>query len=380
MNQLASGSFFEKPGRWAPVKPPTNIAQAWHYRLLSKTAAETCHKQWRPGCPRYGELLATPSTCQPQPQLPLLPSWPISLKGALNPMTDWCHSLKAQPLAQLGTILKWPFHLQISPGGQPRLSLDCITAGSFLLPTSASLTFCPQVQTPKALLVNILLAELYLSLYPGELQWQQRQPLSEATLGTASPTSEVTVHDPPTGFPGAQSVCSSSSMNPPELSSQNWLLLSFSKYSPNHHHLRFPDTAGSPCHRLSVIDQGKNGQEFATKYSKKYWIYHLPAPKWYCFSKSISFSTPWFNGFHWFMKYFLLPRAYCKHLYKIEFLVEQVTFLLNFNISRRKKGVFPTQIFFEQVFKWVPRCQDLSSADSQYNHQLVKQTLKFTPV
>lgn len=79
------------------------------------------------------------------------------------------------------------------------------------------------------------------------------------------------------------------------------------------------------------------------------------------------------------MKYFL-PRAHCKHLYKIEFIFEQVTFLLNFNISRRKRGVFLTQIFFEQVFKWVPRCQDLSSADSQYNHQLVKQNLKFTPV
>lgn len=169
-------------------------------------------------------------------------------------------------------------------------------------------------------------------------------------------------------------------MNPPELSSQNWLLLSFSNSSPNHHHLQSLDAAGSPCHRLSVIDQGKNGWEFAAKYSKKCWIYHFPAPKWYCFSKSISFSIPWFNGFLWFMKYFLLPRAYCKHLYKIEFLIEQVTFLLNFNISRRKKGVFPTQIFFEQVFKWVSRCQDLSSADSQYNHQLVKQTLKFTPV
>lgn len=79
------------------------------------------------------------------------------------------------------------------------------------------------------------------------------------------------------------------------------------------------------------------------------------------------------------MKYFL-PRAHCKHLYKIEFIFEQVTFLLNFNISRRKRGVFLTQIFFEQVFKWVPRCQDLSSVDSQYNRQLVKQNLKFTPV
>ena len=134
-----------------------------------------------------------------------------------------------------------------------------------------------------------------------------------------------------------------------------------------------------PCHGNSLIDQGKNCLEFAAKYSKKCWIYHFPAPKWYCVSKSISFSTPWFSGFLWFMKYFS-PRAHWKHLYKIEFISEQVTFLLNFNISRRKRGVFLTQILFEQVLKWVPRCQDLSSVDSQYNHLLVKQNLKFMPV
>lgn len=92
-----------------------------------------------------------------------------------------------------------------------------------------------------------------------------------------------------------------------------------------------------PCHRISVIDQGSNCLEFAAKYSKKCCIYHLPTPKWYCSSKSISFSTPWFSGFLWFMKYFL-PRAHWKHLYKIEFIFEQVTFLLNFNSSKKEKG------------------------------------------
>lgn len=51
-----------------------------------------------------------------------------------------------------------------------------------------------------------------------------------------------------------------------------------------------------PCHWISAIDQDNNCLEFAAKYSKKCWIYHLPAPKWYCYNKPISSSTPWFNG------------------------------------------------------------------------------------
>lgn len=85
----------------------------------------------------------------------------------LDARTDWCQSVKAQPLCPAGDNLKWPFHSQTAPCSQPRLSLDCIAAGSFPLPTSAPLTPCPQMQTPKALPGISLPAKLGLSLHPG---------------------------------------------------------------------------------------------------------------------------------------------------------------------------------------------------------------------
>ena len=60
---------------------------------------------------------------------------------------------KTSPLARLGTIPK----IILSPCGQPRLSLEGITAEFFPLLTPASITHCPQMQIPGALLMNIML-------------------------------------------------------------------------------------------------------------------------------------------------------------------------------------------------------------------------------
>lgn len=143
------------------------------------------------------------------------------------------------------------------------------------------------MQSPKTLLVNTLLAKLGLICIPGNPTGNRYSSVwshFRYSLATKSDSPRSTCR-----LPWGPISIFSSSVNPPELSSWNWLLLSFSKYSPDCHHLWPPVAANSPGPRLSVIDQDKNSQEFAAKYSKKCWIYHLPAPKWYCFSKSIFF-------------------------------------------------------------------------------------------
>lgn len=118
----------------------------------------------------------------------------------------------------------------MNPCGQPRSSLDYVTAGSFPLPTSASLGSSPQVQTPKSSPLNSLLAKLGLSLHPREHNWQQRQHLTEATLGTAAPTGD----SPWSIYKLARGPISlvSSSMNLSALSSGNCVLLSFQNNHP----------------------------------------------------------------------------------------------------------------------------------------------------